>query len=425
MNPDRFKRGARLPGVRTAVRKCGRLSCRLWRRLRGTNERCIPLPPLGGPAARPRGRVLLSYIIDGVMARAEADLPHSHPHFWETWAMARVFQEEGFAVDVIHWTRRGPLPRADYDVYVDVRRNFDRYAATLPRACLRVAHMDTAHFRVHNGNQDARLHALRQRRGIALNPFKQVEENQAAEQADLICVLGNAFTMDSYVYAGKPVHRIRLSNAFLYPFPENKDFRGVRRRFLWMGSEGFVHKGLDLVLEAFGRMAPYELVVCGPLDSEPDFTNAFADLLFRTPNIHAVGWVDTASPRFRELADSCLGMVYPSCSEGGGGCVITAMHAGLIPVVSREASVDLDGDSGVLLPESTVEAVTDAVRQLSALPPDRLDRMARNAWRRARETHTRELFMQDYRAFVRSLPAAIREKRAAAGVNQQPCRGQP
>jgi glycosyltransferase involved in cell wall biosynthesis len=385
---------------------------RLWRRLRGINERCISLPPIGGAdAAAPRGRVLLSYILDGVMARSEQDLPHSHPHFWETWAMARVFQEEGYAVDVIHWTRRGPLPRADYDIYVDVRRNFDRHAAILPPACLKIAHMDTAHFRVHNGNQDARLQALQRRRGIVLPPFKRVEENGAAEQADRITILGNAFTAESFAYAGTPVHRIRLSNAFVYPFPENKDFDRVRHRFLWMGSEGFVHKGLDLVLEAFRELPRHELVVCGPLGSEPDFVKAFSDLLFDTPNIHVEGWVDVSSPRFRELADSCLGMVYPSCSEGGGGCVITAMHAGLIPIVSRETSVDLDADCGILLPESSVEAIAAAVRQLSGASADRLALMARNAWRRVRENHTRERFMQEYREFVRGLPAAIQEKR--------------
>jgi len=381
---------------------------RLWRRFRGINERCVPLPPIGGAAAAPRGRVLLSYIIDGVMARSEADLPYSHPHFWETWAMARVFQEEGYAVDVIHWTRRGPLPRLDYDIYVDVRRNFDRYAAALPPACLKIAHMDTAHYRVHNGNQAERLKALQRRRGVLLAPFKQVEENSAAERADLITILGNAFTAQSFASAGTPVHRIRLSNAFLYPFPETKDFAHVRHRFLWMGSEGFVHKGLDLVLEAFGQLPQHELVVCGPLESEPEFVKAFSDLLFDTPNIRFEGWVDVSGTRFRALADSCLGFVYPSCSEGGGGCVITAMHAGLIPVVSREASVDVDADSGVLLPASSVEEIIAAVRQLSGMHPDLLARMARAAWKRARNNHSREQFMREYRAFVRSLPAMIR-----------------
>lgn len=382
--------GAVGPAVRRAVR-----------RLRGLNERCISLPPAAGVS--PRGRVLLSYIVDAVLVRRESELPHSHPHFWETGAMAQAFRVEGYAVDVIHWTRRGALPRTDYDIYVDVRRNFDRYAAQLPSSCLKIAHMDTAHHRVHNGNQRQRLEDLQRRRGISLAPFKLIEENRAAENADLITVLGNDFTIESFVFAGKPIRRIRLSNAFDYPFPDDRDITAARRRFLWLGSEGFVHKGLDLVLEAFAGLPDQHLTVCGPIEREPAFRKAFADLLYRKPNIRTEGWVDVAGPRFRDLARQCLAMVYPSCSEGGGGGVITAMHAGLIPVVTREASVDMAPDRGVILPVATVDSIRTAVRKLAATPPAELEAMARAAWTWAQEFHTRERFRREYRDLVREL----------------------
>lgn len=384
---------------------------RCWRRLRGVNERCVELKPSGEKGEPSRGRVLLSYVIDGVLEPDDQQVSHAHPHFWETRAMASVLVEAGYAVDVVHWTRRRPPPRRDYDVYIDVRRNFDRYHALLPSSCLRIAHMDTAHHRVHNNHQQQRLEALRQRRGIVLKPFKLVEANRADEHADLITILGNDFTRQTYAHAGKPIHRIRLSNAFEYPFPEHKDFSRARRHFMWLGSEGFVHKGLDLVLEAFAQMPDVSLTVCGPLEREPDFVAAFGDLLYDTPNIKVEGWMDVASPRFRECADACLGIVYPSCSEGGGGCVITAMHAGLIPVVSREASVDVDPDFGVTLETSSVEAVIQAVSELAERNPADLQQMARKAWMHVREHHTRERFKDDYRAFVAQLDASIAAKR--------------
>ena len=378
---------------------------RIWRRAVGINEKCITLSP--APGTPVRGRVLLSYIIDGVIAQTDAELPHSHPHFWETRAMAESFCREGYTVDVVHWTRRKGLPRTDYDVYIDVRRNFDRFARALPEKCLKIAHMDTAHYRVHNANQQKRLEGLRIRRGIELKPFKLVETNQAAENADVITVLGNRFTMDTYEYAKKPVTRIHLSNAFTYPFPDQKDFASCRNRFMWMGSEGFVHKGLDLVLEAFRQMPDHELIVCGPLSSEPDFVRSFNDLLYQQKNIRVEGWIDVASSRFIELAEQCLGFVYPSCSEGGGGCVITGMHAGMIPVVTFEASVDITADRGILLPGDSVEEICDAVRNLSSKPPDALRDMATNAWAWARAHHSRERFSAEYSTFVKSLPSLI------------------
>lgn len=378
-----------------------RMFRRVARRIRGTNERCITLS--ASPSMPPRGRVLLSYIIDGVLTADESRVSYAHPHFWETRAMADAFRAAGYEVDVIHWTRRRPLPRTDYDIYVDVRRNFDRFAKDMPEPCLRIAHMDTAHHRVHNGNQLRRLAQLKERRGIALKPFKLVEENLAAEHADIITVLGNEFTRQSFAYANKPVCRIPLSNAFTYPFPDAKDFEAARRQYLWFGSEGFVHKGLDLVLEAFAGMPDLQLVVCGPVDREPAFQKAFADLLYGTANIRTEGWIDVAGPRFAQLAAESLAMIYPSCSEGGGGCVITAMHAGLIPVASAEASVDIKPECGILLDDVSVKGLQSAVRALVARSGDELRTMAKNAWLWAREHHSREKFARDYRAFVDQL----------------------
>ena len=94
-------------------------------------------------------------------------------------------------------------------------------------------------------------------------------------------------------------------------------------------------------------------------------------------------------------------MVYPSCSEGGGGCVITAMHAGLLPVVTREASVDVSPDCGVLLPDASVEALRAAVLELSSAPPAASTMARCLTW--AREHHSRERFQREYRDLVNSL----------------------
>ena len=100
----------------------------------------------------------------------------------------------------------------------------------------------------------AREVALRDRRGVALDSHKFIGINRAIETADYATLLGNAFDYATYAFAGKPVFQVPNPAAVAYPFPEAKDFAAARRRFLWIGSQGFVHKGLDLVLEAFARM---------------------------------------------------------------------------------------------------------------------------------------------------------------------------
>ena len=70
-----------------------------------------------------------------------------------------------------------------------------------------------------------------------------------------------------------------------------------------------VHKGLDLVLEAFAGMPEYHLTVCGPVASEKDFERGYNQELYHTPNIHTFGWIDVDSPKFINLAAQCVGIV--------------------------------------------------------------------------------------------------------------------
>ena len=75
------------------------------------------------------------------------------------------------------------------------------------------------------------------------------------------------------------------------------------------------------------------------------------------------------------------------------------MHAGLIPLVSYEASVDI-GDYGVLLKDTSIGEMEKQVRHLSDLPASELEAMSRAASQFAVSTHTRVAFAENYREFV-------------------------
>ena len=341
---------------------------------------------------------MISYIPDDV-SKPESEVSSAHTHFWECRYMAQSFARAGFLVDVVDFADGTFKPEKRYDVLVSARTNLERLAKHVDPDCLKIAHLDTAHFLTHNANALARLRDIRERHGIALRSNRMVEDNWALEAADMGCVLGNAFTADSYAYAGKTIHRIPLSSVRSFDWQDDKDFEACRDTFLWFGSGGFAHKGLDLVIDAFARLPDLRLVICGPIDKEPRFVKAFKQAMYHSDNIETVGWVDVTSSDFEALRQRTLATIYPSCSEGGGGCVITCMHAGLIPVVTPEASVDI-GDSGILLESASIEAICDAARTLSKAAPDELAKRARAAWTIARENHTRESFASHYDHFL-------------------------
>ena len=211
-------------------------------------------------------------------------------------------------------------------------------------------------------------------------------------------ILGNTFTIENYSYANKPIYRIPISTTREFAW-QDRDIDVIRHNYLWFGSSGFVHKGLDLVLELFAGLPEKQLYVCGPFEKEHAFLQEYHQELFETSNIHPVGWVDVNGLKFKEILDQCLGIVFPSCAEGGGGSVISCMHAGVIPVVSYEASVDVT-DNGVILKENTVSEMHKSVTQLSGLPATELEGMARETWEHAANIHSKKSFAEKYREFV-------------------------
>ncbi len=348
------------------------------------------------------GNVLISYVVDPFTLKPGESLPTSHTQHWECLQMAKTYLDLGYNVDVIWFYNDVFIPKKHYTFFIETRWNLQRCIPFLNQDCIKIFHSDTAHILFHNAAEANRLLGLQQRRGITLSPRRFEQPNKAIEYADCATVLGNEFTMNTFKYANKPLYRIPISAPTLYPWSD-KDFAACRKNFLWFGSGGLVHKGLDLLLDAFSQMPDKHLTICGPINKEKEFEAAFYKELYQTPNIHTVGWVDVTSQKFLDIVNSCVATVYPSCSEGGGGCVINCMHTGLIPIVSYESSVDVSDDYGVILKENSVEEIKKSIENISQLNPSELEQMALFSWEFVRENHTREKFTQVYRETVEKI----------------------
>ena len=200
--------------------------------------------------------------------------------------------------------------------------------------------------------------------------------------------------------------RIPISSAYEFSWPQGRDFEKAKRRFIWVGSYGMVHKGLDLALDAFVDMPELELTVCGRPEKEADFYRLYEKHLKKTPNIKLHGWLDMASADFLEIARTHAAVIYPSSAEGGAGSVIHCMHAGMLPVCTTEASIDL-GDFGVHVESATVESVQIACRAVAGMSSSEVETRARGAWEHVRREHTRDKFQENYRKFAAKITGGI------------------
>ncbi len=253
------------------------------------DTRCLTLRPAG----EPRGRVLFAYILEPLLHIDQAPAA-GHTHNLESVLMAKTWLDRGFVVDAIDYRNNIFEPVEHYDWFTGARLYFAEVASRLPARARKIVHLDTSHFAVNNGEAYARLAACQRRRGSSpYDSIRLIEHSAAIDAADFGIVLGNKVTEETYGFAGRPLFRLDVPSVIECAIPEAKSWDHVRNRFLWLGSQGALHKGLDIVLEAFARMPDKQLTICGSFDHEPSFVEAFRTEL-ALPNVQTTGWIDVA-----------------------------------------------------------------------------------------------------------------------------------
>lgn len=351
------------------------------------------------PHGRPRGSVVLAYHTDPWVYSSTREL-HYHTNRWECGLFGDTFVEAGYRLEVVEFDNPHYRPPADCAYIIDLERNLERFAKSVTKECVKIQHASITHWLHNNRAELRRLDGILQRRGAVLIPRRQIPFNLTTETADRIIYVGNAYTAETFAFARKPMQRIPISTVVLADWPEQKDFDRVRHNFIWFGSVGLAHKGLDLALEAFARLPGFNLTVAGAIDLDADFKQVYHRELYELPNIRTLGWVTATEPEFLTLLRDQVGVVYPSCSEGGAGSVICCLHGGLIPIVTREASVDVQ-DFGFETRSDAIEDIMTAVRRVAELPAAELAARARAAWEHVRAVHTREHFRRVWRQYAR------------------------
>jgi len=377
-----------------AIRRC------IWEFRKGLRQKADPEKIVVSlyPEGPVRGRVLLSYIIDGFLLEPGVSVPKTHTNIWQSLKTAEIFVELGYEVDVIHFTNHSFVPKGDYSFFVDVRHNLERLSPLLNTDCIKIMHLDTANILFHNAAGAKRLLELQERRGITLRPRRFEMPNFGMEHADYAMTTGNDFTVESFNYANKNIYKLPSPCGISLDFPE-KDWNQCRRHFLWFSSAGLVHKGLDLALEAFLDMPDCYLTVCAPLGKDQDFVRAYHKELYETENIQTVGWVDIDSSQFKDITTNCGATIHLSCSEGGAPSVKMCMHAGLIPVVSYESGVDV-GDFGFTLRDCSIPDIKNIIRHITTLSENELQKRARSSWQFSRNNYTRKKFTAELRKVI-------------------------
>jgi glycosyltransferase involved in cell wall biosynthesis len=354
-------------------------------------------------------RALLSYLTAPLQLPKDYRGAFSNAGIVRSWV--QVLEEMGYLVDVVDWDTTEFEPAQPYDLFVGHGgRNWSHITAQLPPDCIKVYFSTGSPWERHNWAEASRFDDLQLRRLVRLPGDRQItaEETTAYHEADGIIVLGNraaATEFTDYPFV-KAAHAVDCG---VYPDdhfdPAKKDYGAGRNRFLFFSGIGNMHKGLDLLLEAFAGMLEAELFIA--TNVEPEFAKVYAREL-ALPNVHVEGWVELKGRRFYELVDTCDWVVLPSCSEGQPGSVLECMNQGLVPIVTKACHLDI-GEDGRLIEFPTPLSIRADIRTVMEWPEDAIARAASRVWEMARVRHSPE-------AFRKGLLSAVEEIRASRPI---------
>lgn len=403
----------RLRGMISRVREWSprrqfqRIAMGLRRRLAAQPERYFALDLLDEPHPPFERRALFSYLTHPFSIPPDDPRSLRHINVWHARQIVRALNAMGYLVDVIDYRDLGFIPCKDYDLFIGHGGiNFVAIAAQLLAKTRKIYFSTGAYWVFHNQEEKKRFELLRLRRGVDLPADRPIvhPEEEALQLADGILGIGNEFTRQTYAsYSNVEM----IPGTALYDdFPEwhVKDDTIARSNFLFYASRGNVHKGLDLLIEAFTNLEQQHLWIMAPIEAA--FRHLYETELYHRSNIHTLGWVQPRSPTFYRLMSRCSWCILPSCSEGQSQSVVDAMNQGLIPIVSLASGVDVEG-FGYWIEPVTIENIRSLVIQAFSLPEDEIARRAKAARQTAQNIYGEARFIPNFQqAFHRLLGVA-------------------
>lgn len=182
-----------------------------------------------------------------------------------------------------------------------------------------------------------------------------------------------------------------------FNFNSNDHVR-ARKNFLWLGSTGALHKGLDLLLDILVKMDDIVLHICGL--EKKDKKRLKVPL---KENIFNYDHIDIKSNLFLDLVEKCSLIILPSCSETSSTSITTGMLHGLIPVVTKDAGSNRFGENAIFIEDYHIPYLEKKLDEISNLNPTDLAYLSQRAYHFANSNFTLQVFENNFRHIIKDI----------------------
>ena len=233
---------------------------------------------------------------------------------------------------------------------------------------------------------------------ILLSSSRYIKEDWVLQHefADWIILHGSTFAKATY--RNENISTIHAPVFIKHTIARtDEEWNSAKQNHIWFGSDGAIHKGLDLIIDAFAERKDCTLHICGNVKNENDFFNYYSSVITSAGNIKYHGFVNVESDEFKQILKSSAFVIYPSASEGNSPAVITCMaNGGLIPIVTKNTDVDLNG-YGLLINEFSATAVIDAINKSQKLTVEDLKKQSEVIIEETHRLNSFDHFKEDFK----------------------------
>lgn len=347
--------------------------------------------------------IFISYITEPLKQRGNDFYFRGHQNRQETLIIEEVVQELGFSCIFNDYDKPLNFKNRNFDIVFGLEPNFEKIC-NLNQNAIKIYYATGAYYKHQNLMIINSTRDFEERHHVKYPLRRMVKEHSSCETADYIFQIGSEFTVETYPENLR--HKILLINQTSHTFKnidiDQKIKTTSKNDFIWFGSTGTILKGLSVVVEYFLQNQNFNLHIVGPVETE--FLSVFKESIDKVNNIYIYGYLDVESAIFRNLANKCAFLIFPSGSEGGPpGSVINLQKLGVIPLTSRWASCSGIANLGYLLEDLSTSSINNAIDWSQSLTYEDIVKLIKENHDYVVKTHNNHKFKSELKKNLSSI----------------------
>lgn len=343
------------------------------------------LSPLGAK----QKRVLISYITASFTKPSKSF--YKHTNIWDSMLLIKYFVDKGFVIDIINFNSKyiNQIDN-DYDIVLGFGEAF-QFAKKKYINAIKILYLTEAPPSFVTLSYKSRIDYYKERHNkipYCVNRQGVYTDNQLLNN-DFMITLGNMYNWNNVKCDQSCVYSIYPSSFINSDYKFNDKINHKKSGFLWFGSHGLIHKGLDLILDVFIDEPNLNLHISGA--NKKELKSIYN---YDQSNIKVYDFIDVSSNEFLELIEEVTWIIFPSCSEAASTSVLTCMNHGLIPIISKECAIDISDDIGFYFDGYKLDDIHKMIQSVVNLSDETITKMSRQAIEFARANSSRQSYLE-------------------------------